>query len=260
MKLKKKVHHTSGVRHKISIQKNLLSKYNNIFKSLKIYLKSNGGRNNTGRITVRHQGAGCKKLTSIITDSGSYNAIVVSILYDPKRKSFLSLNYDFKKNIFFNTIAVKNVFPGSLLQSKKNLNDYKLGFRSSLTSLPLGSILNSININKKTSIAKSAGTFCQLIDKQNEKMKIRLPSGQFCFVSSAEYATLGTISNTEQKVTSVGKAGRNRLTGIRPSVRGIAMNPVDHPHGGKSNKGKPPVTPWGIPTKNKPTVLKKKYE
>ena len=259
MQLKKIVSFTNGVRHQIKIQKNLLSKYNSVIKNLLIRRMSLGGRNNTGRITIRHKGAGCKKKShSIYSPKYSY-ALILSVMYNANSNAFVSLNFDLKKKIFFKSITVKNAHTGCLLEARDSLKDFKLGYRSLISNLPSGAIINSISKNAKIVFAKSAGSFCQIIEKKKSKVKIKLPSGKLVYISNKEYATLGYISNAINKLTVIGKAGRNRLSGIRPSVRGIAMNPVDHPHGGKSNKGMPQVTPWGLPTKNKPTV-KKKYE
>lgn len=263
MKLKKQTSKTSGTRHQICLQKNLLTRYNRILKNLNNPYRSKGGRNNTGRITVRHQGGGCKKSNHILNyDNKIYGAVTLSTFYDAKRTSFVSLNFDLKNKIFFKTLSIKSVVPGSITISSLNLNEFRLGCRTLVSKLPTGSIINCLSNldNTKSKYAKSAGVFCQILEKKFDKFKVRLPSGKISFLSNKYLASLGSISNSELKATVTGKAGRNRLRGIRPSVRGIAMNPVDHPHGGKSNKGKPPVTPWGLPTKNKPTVKKKKYE
>jgi len=177
-------------------------------------------------------------------------------MYNANSSAFVSLNFDLKKKKFFKTIAIKQVMPGSLINSSLFLKDFKLGYKTALKRIPLGSLINSVTKNTKTTFAKSAGSFCQLIDKNENHIKLKLPSGKITFFNKEELGVFGIIDNIEKKITKTGKAGRNRLLGIRPSVRGIAMNPVDHPHGGKSNKGKPPVTPWGLPTKNYPTRKK----
>jgi len=253
MKLKKNVKYTSSVRHQINIQKNLLSKYNSISKNLICKKRATGGRNNTGSITVRHIGAGCKKNLHKIALNKKVYGLIVNVMYGTTFSSFISLNFDLKRKTFFKTLTTKNTFPGCLTYSSEYLKDFKLGYRSILRNLPTGIILNSLSINSKLKFAKSAGTFCQLIEKRNDVVKIKLPSSKLIHVSANNHATIGYLDNSTHKLTIIGKAGRNRLKGIRPSVRGIAMNPVDHPHGGKSNKGMPQVTPWGIPTKNKKT-------
>jgi large subunit ribosomal protein L2 len=250
---------TNGTRHKIAFDKSLLSKYNNIFKNLRLGYRSSGGRNNTGRITVRHKGSGCKKSIYLINDNGTYFAIVIKVMYDPKRNSFVSFCFDFLNKTFFKTIATSGCFVGNIIISTKKKNkELKAGSRATFYRLPLGSVVHSVNLNKKTTFAKSAGTYCQIIDKRLKKTLLRMPSGKLFLIKNHELATLGIVSNKGRSRLQMGKAGFARLKGIRPSVRGIAMNPVDHPHGGRSNKGMPPVTPWGICTRGKKTVINKK--
>jgi large subunit ribosomal protein L2 len=262
MQLKKKRSCSAGVRHQVNIKKDLLAKYNNIFKQLSISKKSWGGRNNTGKITIRHKGSGVKKKLHPFIFQKNKFSLTVFTMYNGCSNSFINLNFDLLNRTFFKSITSKNVSCGSLSYSSHFLTEYKLGYNSSLKNLPLGSLVNSVtnglNASKPT-FAKSAGEFCQIIQKKGSLVQVRLPSGKFVFISSNQNATLGCIENGINKLTKVGKAGRNRLKGIRPSVRGVAMNPVDHPHGGKSNKGMTPVTPWGLPTRNRPTV-KNRYE
>jgi large subunit ribosomal protein L2 len=259
MKLKKIVACTSAQRHQVNIEKNVFSKYNNILKNLLLVKSSSAGRNNTGRITIRHHGAGCKSKTHIFSYFKHYYAVVINTMYNPKSNGFVTLNFDFIRGLFFKTISVNNVNTGCLLQSNKILNDFKLGYKAPLRMLPMGTIINNVTDTENKSIyGKSAGSYCQLMQKQDGRIKLKLPSGvQVFLLNTGCYGILGQVGNISQKLTVIGKAGRNRLKGIRPSVRGIAMNPVDHPHGGKSNKGIPQVTPWGLPTKNKPTAKKK---
>lgn len=256
MQLKKKSSFSNSVRHQVNLQKNLLCKYNNIIKKLKVFYFKHAGRNKTGRITIRHQGSGCKTKTFVFSSTQYYRGIVISKLYSPNNNSFVSLCFNFQNNKFLNILNVIDSYPGTLINSNLYLNECKLGFRTILNKLPLGSIINSVNNKNKTTYSKSAGSYSQIIEKKNKIVKIRLSSGVLYSVSNKELATLGSIGNKKNKMVVIGKAGKNRLKNIRPSVRGIAMNPVDHPHGGKSNKGMPPVTPWGFPTKNKPTVKK----
>ena len=254
---------TNGTRHIIKIQKNLLAKTNKLSKKTIVGSKRFFGRSSiTGRITVWHKGGGCKKLFRKIDYSNvEKNGIVVCIMYDPFRSSFVSLNFDLDNFNFFRTISTNFVYPGSLFCCSKTKNDLKLGNRIQLINIPAGSIIHSLSLDsqEKTSFARSAGTFCQIIQKSSNFCKIKLPSGFVINCSSSSFATLGSVSNFQHNLIHIGKAGKNRLMGKRPIVRGIAMNPVDHPHGGRTNGGMPSVTPWGIPTKGKPTV-KKSYE
>jgi large subunit ribosomal protein L2 len=262
MLLKKISKKTNGTRHQKNLQKNLLSKYNRLIKKLSIFIHTKAGRNNSGKITIRHKGgSSVKKLTHVYNVFDFYeNAITLCILYDSKRNSFVSLNFDLKKKKFFKSLSIKNLFPGSIIKFQKNLTDYKIGYKSYLINLPMGSIINSISNKKKFIFSRSAGSFSQIIEQTSNFSRIRLPSGKIMKLNASFCGTLGIVANLEYKTTVLGKAGRSRLKNKRPSVRGIAMNPVDHPHGGKSNKGKPPLTPWGLPAKNQPTVKKKNYE
>ena len=262
MKLIKYKPTSPGIRHKIALQKNLLCKNNRLVKSLLKGSKKTGGRStNTGRITSWHIGGGTKTaLRSYIqTKEKDYSLISLGVFYDPNKSAFNSLNFDIFKKEFSFTTAVSSVTPGSLLISNKNLNDLKLGFRTSIKNIPTGSIIHNISLNDdKISFVRSAGTFGQIIQKDLNKSRVRLPSGKVKDISTESFATLGVVSNTLNKSTVYGKAGVSRLLGRRSVVRGVAMNPVDHPHGGRTNGGRPSCTPWGKPTKGKPTVKKSK--
>ena len=262
MKLKKISPKTNGVRHAIKLCKNLLSKKNTICKNLNIGLNKKSGRCSiTGRITVRHIGGGCKNSLQIVnTNKKLYNSIVVSVFYDSKRSSFISLNFDFSTNTFFKTLATEYVYPGSFIVFNLLKNELNLGDQKKIVSIPPGSVISNIFLtsnNKKSTYVKSAGTSCQILQKLLNVCLIRLPSGKIVSISLDSIATLGKISNYLHSQIILGKAGISRLLNKRPTVRGIAMNPVDHPHGGRTNGGMPSVTPWGIPTKGKPTVKKK---
>jgi len=262
MKLVKLNPVTSGTRHQINIQKNLLSKTNKLMKNSIFGLKHQSGRSSSnGRITVWHKGGGCKSNFREINFSNTFlNGIVVCIMHDPIRNAFISLNFNLDTFLFYRTLATNSVYTGSLVSCNSQKNELCLGNRTTIQNIPTGSIIHSLspfNVKQKTVFARSAGTFCQIIQKSIENCKIRLPSGSVINTSIKSFATLGVVSNLQHNLTYTGKAGRSRLNGIRPTVRGIAMNPVDHPHGGRTNGGRPSVTPWGIPTKGKPTVLKK---
>jgi large subunit ribosomal protein L2 len=251
---------TNGTRHQIRIQKNLLSKDNKIIKSTLKGIKNQSGRSSsTGRITIRHQGGGCKNLFRKINfDNEKYLGIVIAIMYDPMRSAFISLNYNFLSKTFFNTLSTEHVTAGALISCDSVNLDLRLGYRTIIKNVPAGSIIHSLCTGSNTNYIRSAGTFGQVLQKDSNNCKIKLPSGQIIETSVNSFCTLGTVSNAQHNLTYIGKAGINRLKGKRPSVRGVAMNPVDHPHGGRTNGGRPSVTPWGIPTKGKPTVLKRK--
>jgi large subunit ribosomal protein L2 len=141
------------------------------------------------------------------------------------------------------------------------LDEIKLGYRTQLQNIPTGSIIHNIGheFSSSTMYVKSAGTFGQLIQSDLKSSRIKLPSNKIIKVSVNSYASLGSVSNEKQNLICLGKAGRNRNLGRRPIVRGIAMNPVDHPHGGRTNGGRPSVTPWGLPTKGKFYLKKRKH-
>jgi large subunit ribosomal protein L2 len=263
MNLKKLKPFSNSSRHSLLLTKNLLCKNNKILKNLKKGIKNKSGRSSiTGHITVRHQGGGVKNLFRTINfTNDKFSAIVVSILYDPKRSAFISLNFDLKKKLFFYSLNINYIFPGSFICCDSNNIDLKLGFRTVLKNIPTGSVISCLSFsklkNQKINFIRSGGTFGQIIQKDFFSSKIKLPSSEIIEVPVLSYATIGSVSNNLQKSIVYGKAGRRRYLGKRPSVRGIAMNPVDHPHGGRTNGGRPSVTPWGIPTKGKPTVKKK---
>lgn len=249
---------SKGIRHKVSIKKSLLSKTNDLFKQhIFGFKKSSGRSSSTGHITTRHLGGGCKKKFRILNFSNkSRSSLVLSTMYDPFRSSFISLNFDIIRKTFFRNAATDNVNSGSLVKCNNIKTELKLGNRTKLINLPTGSILHSLSLSDFAKYARSAGLFFQLIQKGLFTCQVRLPSGIIKEISVNSFGTMGAISNSQHNIIVIGKAGRNRLLGKRPSVRGVAMNPVDHPHGGRSNGGKQPVTPWAIPTRGKPTVKK----
>lgn len=250
---------TPGTRHKIQIKKNLLVKHNFLFKNLIKYKHKFFGRSSiNGRITVWHRGAGLKvKFRDIYLKNKSLFSVTIATAYDPNRSAFISLIFDFNKKRFFTIISPLKNFTGLIFCCSKKLLNLKFGYRVRLKHLPTGSILNNLSLKKNlpSKYVKSAGTQSQIIQKNKNYGKIRVSSGKILNVSLDGYATLGGNSNIQHKNTFLGKAGISRLKGFRPKVRGIAMNPVDHPHGGRTNSGFVKVTPWGIPTKTK---LKKK--
>jgi large subunit ribosomal protein L2 len=256
MKLKKLLPVTNGTRHQIKLQKNLLVKKNRFLKSLLKKSKSNKGRSSqTGHITVRHKSNGCKYKLHVLNSLSFFYAINICHMYSSTTNTFIALNFDFLTKSFFKTISTANIFPGSFIISNFKVKENFIGYRTKLKYLPIGSVIHSISLENNIIFCSSAGTYASLLEK-NKNCKIRLPSGVIITVPENYFAVLGSVSNDLYKSLYIGKAGRNRLKGIRPSVRGVAMNPVDHPHGGRTNGGRPSVTPWGIPTKGKPTVKK----
>lgn len=232
-------------------------------KSLLVSLKKSGGRNSNGRITSRHQGGGHKQKYRIIDfrrDKRSIPATVASIEYDPNRSARIALlNYvDGEKRYILAPLDLK---VGDVVISGPEA-DIKPGNSLPLRSIPLGTVIHNIElkIGKGAQLARSAGTFAQLMSKEGKYSQVKLPSGEVRLVLQDCYATIGQVGNTDHENINIGKAGRARWLGRRPKVRGVAMNPVDHPHGGgegRTSGGRHPVTPWGIPTKGYKTRTNK---
>jgi len=237
-------------------------------KSLTLPLKRTGGRNVYGRITVRHRGGGHKRLLRIIDfkrDLFEIPAKVIAIEYDPNRTARLALvEYPNKQRRYI--ICPEGLKVGSEIISSNEKNaEIKTGNTLLLRYIPSGTMIHNIELMKGIGgqIVRSAGASAQIMAKEVALAHIKLPSGEVRRISLDCHATIGQVSNIEHEAVTWGKAGRMRWRGIRPTVRGAAMNPVDHPHGGgegKSGQGNPhPVTPWGKPTKGYKTRKKTKY-
>ena len=228
--------------------------------------KNSAGRNNLGRITIRRRGGGHKtKYRKILFNrlDNINNGIVVGIEYDPNRNSFIACIYDYINKSYYYILLPKNLKVGDIIKAGPN-SDYKLGNSLNLSKIPLGTYIHNVSLKKNNigRLSRSAGTFSILIDKNNKHARIKLSSGKHIYVHMDCTATIGIVSNEKYFLNIIHKAGRSRWLNKRPKVRGVAMNPIDHPHGGgegKTSGGKIQVTPWGLPTKNRPTKkLKKK--
>ena len=235
-------------------------------KSLLEIKKSKAGRNKQGKITVRHQGGGNKQKYRIIDFKRNKDGIpakVATIEYDPNRTAFIALlNYvDGEKRYILAPIDLK---VGDTVVSGPDA-DIKPGNALPIRNIPLGTLIHNIEIvpGRGGQLVRSAGDSAQLMAKEGKNAQVRLPSGEVRLVSMDSKATIGTVGNTDHSNVRIGKAGRTRHMGIRPSVRGVVMNPCDHPHGGgegKSPVGMPaPVTPWGKPALGLKTRKPKKY-
>jgi len=233
-------------------------------KSLITVLKKNSGRNNTGRITVRHQGGGNKKKYRIIDFKRAYKdeaSKVIAIEYDPNRTAYIMLLEDENGKKSY-AIAPDGVTVGTLLYSGEHA-DIKPGNVLPINQIPVGTFIHSIELypGRGAQLVRSAGAAAQLMAKENGMAQVRLPSGEVRLVRLDCRATIGQVGNLEHENVKLGKAGKTRHLGIRPTVRGSVMNPVDHPHGGgegRSPIGRPgPVTPWGKPTLGYKTRNKK---
>lgn len=228
-------------------------------KPLTVGLTSSGGRNNLGRLTVDGRGGGHKRRYRIIDfkrNRFDVPATVERIEYDPNRTSFIAL-IKYSDGELSYIIAPQKLKIGSTVISSKDA-DIKPGNTLPLRNIPVGTIVHNVELKlqKGGQLARSAGNYIQLIGRDGGLAQLKLPSGEIRVVNDRCLATIGAVSNADQQNINMGKAGRNRWLGRRPKVRGVAMNPVDHPHGGgegRTSGGRHPVTPWGIPTKGKKT-------
>ena len=223
-------------------------------KSLTVTLKKNSGRNNQGKITVRHQGGGVKRKYRIIDfkrDKKDIAGVVASIEYDPNRTANIALiNYmDGEKRYI---IAPKNLKVGDKVISGENV-DIKVGNALPIMNIPVGTVIHNIELRpgKGAALARSAGSSAQILGREGKYVMIRLSSGEQRKVLGTCMATVGVVGNEDASLVKLGKAGRKRHMGIRPTVRGSVMNPNDHPHGGGEGRApigrKAPLTPWGKP-------------
>ena len=232
-------------------------------KSLIVTKKKNAGRNSYGKITVRHHGGGNKQKYRIIDFKRSVDesAKVIGVEYDPNRTSYIALleNDEGKKSYIIAPVGLKD---GDVVTAGADA-DIKPGNVLPIAQIPVGTIIHNIELypGKGAQLVRSAGAFAQLMAKENGTAQVRLPSGEVRIVRLECKATIGQVGNLEHETIKIGKAGKTRHLGIRPTVRGSVMNPCDHPHGGgegKSPVGRPgPVTPWGKPALGYKTRNKK---
>ncbi|MBN2601456.1 MAG: 50S ribosomal protein L2 [Candidatus Marinimicrobia bacterium] len=224
-------------------------------KSLLTPMKSSGGRNNRGRVTSRRRGGGHKRAYRIIDfkrDKHDIEATVKTIEYDPNRSSRIALlNYSDGEKRYI--IAPDGLQVGNVIVSGPDA-PIKMGNSLPLKNIPAGTFVHNIELKPKKGgqIARGAGTSAQIMAKEGKYVTLKMPSGEMRLILAECYATIGQVSNKTHENISLGKAGRNRWLGRRPKVRGVAMNPLDHPMGGgegKSSGGRHPTTPWGKPTK-----------
>lgn len=257
-----KIHNpvTSSTRQLVSVDRSELHKGAPV-KSLTAGKKSSGGRNNYGHITSRHRGGGHKQSYRLIDfkrNKVDMTASVERLEYDPNRTAFIALiRYEDGEQSYI--IAPQRLSVGDVVISGTKV-DIKPGNVMPLENMPVGTIVHNIElkIGRGAQIARSAGCYAQLIGKDGAYAQLRLNSGELRLVLGKCRATVGSVSNPDQQNISMAKAGRARWLGIRPQTRGIAMNPVDHPHGGRTNGGRNPVTPWGKCTRGAKTRRNKK--
>ncbi|HET9678714.1 MAG TPA: 50S ribosomal protein L2 [Buchnera sp. (in: enterobacteria)] len=255
-----------GRRHVVKVVNSKLHKGKPKFSFLIKKKKRTGGRNNEGHITTRHIGRGHKRAYRLIDFKRNKDNVlgtVERIEYDPNRSSNIALiKYQDGERRYI--LAAKNLDVGLKVKSGNSKIDVKIGNSMPIRNIPIGTVVHNIELKpgKGGQIARSAGSYAQLISKDENYVSIRLRSGEMRKISSFCRATIGEVGNSEHMLRMLGKAGASRWRGIRPTVRGTAMNPVDHPHGGGEgrNFGKHPVTPWGVQTKGKKTRKNKRTE
>jgi large subunit ribosomal protein L2 len=236
------------------------------YKPLLVSTKRSGGRNNQGKITVRHHGGGAKQNYRIIDFKRTKDGIpakVSTIEYDPNRSAYIALVVyaDGEKRYIIAPVGLK---VGDVIVSGPD-SDIKVGNTLPIINIPVGSTVHNIElqVGKGAQLVRSAGSSAQLMAKEGEYAQVRLPSGEVRYVRVNCRATIGTVSNLTHDIVKIGKAGRKRHLGVRPTVRGSVMNPNDHPHGGGEGKSPighaSPMTPWGKPALGYKTRKTKKY-
>ena len=256
---------TPGLRQLVRVDRSELWKGKPV-KALTEGLKSHGGRNNQGRITTRHQGGGHARRYRIIDFKRrkfNVEAKVERLEYDPNRTAWIAL-ITYKDGTQNYIIAPQRLQKGDVVISGEKV-DVKPGNAMPLKSIPVGTIVHNVEMRpgKGGQLARSAGAYVQLVGRDTGVAQIKLGSGELRMVPQECMATIGAVSNADHLNEVVGKAGRNRWKGIRPSVRGVVMNPVDHPHGGgegKSSGGRHPVSPWGQGAKGTKTRNNKRTD
>ena len=264
MAIKKFKPNTPSRRHMTVIKSEEITKFSPE-KSLLTSLKKNAGRNSQGKITVRHKGGGEKRKYRIIDfkrDKDGIPAKVAGIEYDPNRTANIALLHykDGEKRYILAPLGLR---VGDIIVSGEG-SDIKVGNCLKMKDMPVGTVIHNIELKKGKGgqMVRSAGNSAQLMAKEGKNVLLRLPSGEMRYVNAECKATIGQVGNVDNSNVTIGKAGRKRHMGIRPTVRGSVMNPNDHPHGGgegRSPIGRPsPVTPWGKPALGYKTRNKKK--
>jgi large subunit ribosomal protein L2 len=245
---------TPGQRGLVLIDRSELWKGRPV-KALTEGLNRTGGRNNTGRITMWHQGGGAKRLYRVVDFKRrkfDIAAVVERIEYDPNRTAFIALVKYADGELAYILAPQRLAVGDSVIAGAKT--DVKPGNAMPFSGMPIGTIVHNVELKpgKGGQLARSAGAGVQVVAKEGAYVTLRMPSSEVRFVNAECYATVGQVGNLEHENESIGKAGRNRWLGWKPHNRGVAMNPVDHPLGGgegKTSGGRHPVTPWGVPTK-----------
>tara|TARA_B100000676_G_scaffold77521_1_gene77157 strand:+ start:838 stop:1671 length:834 start_codon:yes stop_codon:yes gene_type:complete len=255
---------TPSTRQLVIVERSGLHKGKPV-KSLTKGLTKKAGRNNDGRITARRRGGGHKRLYRLVDfkrQKFDVPATVERIEYDPNRTAFIALiKYDDGELGYI--LAPQRLAAGDQVMATSGRADIKPGNAMPMSNIPIGTIIHNVEmkVGKGGQLARSAGNYVQLVGRDGGYAQLKLNSGELRMVRAECMATIGAVSNPDQANIKLGKAGRKRWLGKRPQVRGVAMNPVDHPHGGgegRTSGGRHPVTPWGKPTKGKRTRRPKK--
>ena len=253
-----------------SLRQVKLLNYKNIFIKKK-YLKTSikhitrhYGHNNKGRLTSYHKGGGHKRLYRLLNNTKLFDlSIIEGFEYDPFRSAFLMRLFNPLSLSFCYQIAPQNIKIGNIIRFNTKKTTYFIGSTTLLKNIPIGSFIYNLSFhsNNKTKLATSAGMYAQIIQHKGSLTLIKLKSGQFRYFPNNVYASIGRVSNVDHRYINYGKAGRIRWLNKRPTVRGVAMNPIDHPHGGgagKTSSARPCCTPWGKLTRGVPTRNLKK--
>ncbi len=256
---------TPGLRQLIQVDRSELWK-GKPEKSLTEGLKKTGGRNNKGRITTRHIGGGHARryrLVDFKRRKFNMEATVERLEYDPNRTAFIAL-ITYKDGSQAYILAPQRIRKGDVVISGDKV-DIKPGNAMYLKNIPVGTVVHNVEMKpgKGGQLARSAGAYVQIVGRDTGVVQVKLSSGEVRVVPQECMATVGAVSNADHANVKLGKAGRSRWKGIRPSVRGVVMNPIDHPHGGgegKSSGGRHPVTPWGKGTKGRKTRNNKRTD
>ena len=264
MALKKFKPNTPSTRQLVIVDRSSLHKGKPV-KTLTQGLTKKAGRNSDGRITARRRGGGHKRLYRIVDFKRrkfDVPATVERIEYDPNRTAFIAL-IKYEDGELSYIVAPQRLAAGDQVISTEGRADIKPGNAMPMSNIPIGTIIHNVEMKsgKGAQIARSAGNYVQLVGRDGGYAQLKLNSGELRMVRAECMATIGAVSNPDQSNIKLGKAGRKRWLGKRPAVRGVAMNPVDHPHGGgegRTSGGRHPVTPWGKPTKGKRTRRPKK--
>jgi large subunit ribosomal protein L2 len=257
---------TPSLRQLVIVDRSELHKGKPV-KALTEGKSSQGGRNNMGRITVRFRGGGHKRVYRLVDfkrrSRMGETAVVERLEYDPNRTAFIAL-IKYPDGTQSYILAPQRLSAGASVTAGENA-DIKPGNAMPISNIPVGTIVHNIElkVGKGGQVARSAGSYAQIVGRDQGYVIIRLNSGEQRFVLGTCFATVGAVSNPDHMNTNLGKAGRNRWLGKKPGNRGVSMNPVDHPHGGgegRTSGGRHPVSPWGKPTKGKKTRSNKRTD